>query len=256
MPAPSIIATRNPWPSRLRRALDEDMFELHFQPIVCVRDGSVQMSEALVRLLDSSGGPPVRAAEFLPAAERFGLIRELDRMVLDKAAALVAGEWPAEQAIAVNLSAVSVADEQMPRVFERVLARHGADPARLVVELTETVAITDMARARAFCTRAEALGCAISLDDFGAGCGSLQYLKHLPFSYLKIDGSFVSGLVASRIDQLVVRALVGIVRGLGRRTVAECVGDEPTMDMLRDFGVDYAQGYAIGAPAPLLAVPA
>ena len=247
---------RGSWLARLRHALDEDLFELHFQPIVCLRDGSVHMSEALLRLADRPGRPPVVAGRFLPAAERLGLIRELDRMVLAKACAIADAGSAGSEVVAINLSAVSVADDEMPAVFERTLCRHSVDPARVVVELTETAAITDMARARAFCTRAQALGCAVALDDFGSGWGSLQYLKHLPFSYQKIDGSFVSGLVASRVDQLVVRALVGIVHGLGRRTVAEYVGDTPTLEMLRAFGVDYAQGYAVGMPQPLLAAAA
>jgi EAL domain-containing protein (putative c-di-GMP-specific phosphodiesterase class I) len=253
---PARTAHRDPWPARLRRALDEDLFELHFQPIVCLRDGTVHMSEALLRLADRPGRPPVVAGRFLPAAERLGLIRELDRMVLAKACEILAAGLAEPGTVAVNLSAVSVADDAMPAVFERTLRRHGVEPERLVVELTETAAITDMARARTFCSHAEALGCAVALDDFGSGWGSLQYLKHLPFTYLKIDGSFVSGLVASRVDQLVVRALVGIVSGLGRLTVAEYVGDTPTLEMLRAYGVDYAQGYAVGVPQPLLAAAA
>ncbi len=94
-----------------------------------------------------------------------------------------------------------------------------------------------------------ALGCAVALDDFGAGFGSFQYLKHLPFSYLKIDGDFIRRLPVSRTDQLVVRALAGVVRGMGAQTIAEFVGDETTIEMLRSYGVDYAQGFAVGRPA-------
>ena len=100
-----------------------------------------------------------------------------------------------------------------------------------------------------------ALGCAVALDDFGAGFGSFQYLKHLPFSYLKIDGDFIRRLPVSRTDQLVVRALVGVVRGMGRQTIAEFVGDEPTMSMLRSYGVDYAQGFEVGRPRPICCSP-
>jgi len=121
-----------------------------------------------------------------------------------------------------------------------------------VIELTETAAISDMARAKAFCAGVQALGCAVALDDFGAGFGSFQYLKHLPFNYLKIDGEFIRGLTRSRTDQLVVKALVAVVQGLGRETIAEFVGDSATMSMLRGFGVDYAQGYEVGRPQPAL----
>ena len=108
-----------------------------------------------------------------------------------------------------------------------------------------------MDSARAFCAGVLDLGCALALDDFGAGFGSFQYLKQLPFSHLKIDGDFIRELPTSRTDQLVVRALARIVRGMGRETIAEFVGDEPTIAMLRAYDVDYAQGYQLGAPAPL-----
>jgi EAL domain-containing protein (putative c-di-GMP-specific phosphodiesterase class I) len=135
--------------------------------------------------------------------------------------------------------------------LKRELAHHRVDPARLVIEVTETAAISDMERARDFCAGVQALGCAIALDDFGAGFGSFQYLKRLPFSYLKIDGDFIRGLPGSRTDQLVVEALVAVAAGMGRRTIAEFVGDAPTMSMLRDIGVDYAQGFEVGRPRAL-----
>ena len=135
------------------------------------------------------------------------------------------------------------------------LAGKPADPSQLVVEVTETAAISDMQSAKAFCAGVLALGCAVALDDFGAGFGSFQYLKHLPFTYLKIDGDFIRRLSVSRTDQLVVKALAGVVRGMGRQTIAEFVGDVPTMSMLRSYGVDYAQGFEVGRPRPMVAVP-
>jgi EAL domain-containing protein (putative c-di-GMP-specific phosphodiesterase class I) len=242
---------RRPWLARLRRALAEDLFVLHFQPIVSLGDGRVSHYEALVRLADEPGGRLVAPGRFLPAAERYGLIREIDRMVLGKVAGILAGD-PCGPVIAMNVSAVSVTDGEMLGHLERRIALEGVEPERLVIEVTETAAISDMDQARAFCAGVQALGCAVALDDFGAGFGSFQYLKHLPFTYLKIDGDFIRGLTRSRTDQLVVKALVGVVRGLGRETIAEFVGDVPTMSMLRGFGVDYAQGYEIGRPHPAL----
>ena len=154
--------------------------------------------------------------------------------------------------IAINLSALSVTDPTMLRFIATALARHGVEPGRLSIEVTETAAISDMDRARAFCGAVLDLGCGLALDDFGAGFGSFQYLKQLPFSHLKIDGGFIRELPASRTDQLVVRAIARIVRGMGRETIAEFVGDERTVAMLRAYDVDYAQGFQIGAPAPLL----
>jgi EAL domain-containing protein (putative c-di-GMP-specific phosphodiesterase class I) len=240
---------RRPWLERLRRALAHDLFVLHYQPIVSLADGCVAHHEALVRLADEGDGSVIAPGSFLPAAERYGLIREIDRMVLDKVAALLGSETGGEGGpIAMNLSAVSLTDRDMLAHIERGLDRHGADPARLILEVTETASISDMGRARAFCAAAQALGCAVALDDFGAGFGSFHYLKHLPFSYLKIDGAFIRGLPDSAHDQLVVKALVGLVREMGQRTIAEFVGDQATLRLLRELGVDYAQGFEVGRP--------
>jgi EAL domain-containing protein (putative c-di-GMP-specific phosphodiesterase class I) len=249
---------RRPWLERLRRALRRDLFVLHYQPIVSVRDGGVSHYEALLRLADEPDGQLVAPASFLPAAERYGLIREIDRIVLDKVIALLADRRSASAhgergvSVAVNLSALSVTDGGMLGHIENRLARYRIRPEQLVIEVTETAAISDMRRAKAFCADVQALGCPIALDDFGAGFGSFQYLKHLPFTYLKIDGDFIRRLPASRKDQLVVQALVGVVQGMGRQTIAEFVGDESTLRLLRRYGVDYAQGFEVGRPHPVV----
>ncbi len=241
---------RRPWLGRLRRALAADGLVLHYQPIVSLADGRVAHHEALVRLRDERDGHLIGPASFLPAAERSGLIGEIDRVVIDKVAAQLGSDPADSRGIAVNLSALSVTDRDMLAHVSSSLERHGADPARLVIEVTETASISDMQRAREFCLGAHELGCAVALDDFGAGFGSLHYLKHLPFRYLKIDGAFIRGLPDSPHDQLVVRALVGLVRAMGQRTVAEFVGDRRTLELLRELGVDYAQGFEVGRPAP------
>jgi EAL domain-containing protein (putative c-di-GMP-specific phosphodiesterase class I) len=244
---------RRPWLARLRRALEEQLFVLHYQPIMSLRDGSVSHYEALVRLADEPGGGLVAPGRFLPAAERYGLIREIDRMVLSQVATLLAGEHGKQGVrIAINCSSLSITDGEMLAQIEAALALARVDPAQLVIEVTETAAISDMGRARSFCAGVQALGCMVALDDFGAGFGSFQYLKHLPFQYLKIDGDFIRGLPASPKDQLVVRALVELARGMGKQTIAEYVGDEATVKLLRDYGVDYAQGFEVGAPHPVV----
>jgi EAL domain-containing protein (putative c-di-GMP-specific phosphodiesterase class I) len=243
---------RRPWLERLRRALDARLFVLHFQPIVALSDRRVSHHEALLRLADEPDGSLVAPGRFLPAAERYGLVRDIDRMVIDEIAALLAAEDDERTRIAVNVSALSVTDTTMLAFIERRLSWHGVEPSQLVIEITETAAISDMDSARAFCAGVLALGCELALDDFGAGFGSFQYLKHLPFSYLKIDGDFIRRLPSSRTDQLVVRALAGVVRGMGAQTIAEFVGDETTIGMLRSYGVDYAQGFAVGRPRPTL----
>ena len=243
---------RRPWLERLRRALDGGLFVLHFQPIVRLSDRTVSHHEALVRLADEADGSLVAPGRFLPAAERYGLIREIDRLVIDQVATLLGEAGEREQRIAVNVSALSVTDKTMLAFIERRLRWHGADPSQLVLEITETAAISDMDSAREFCAGVLALGCDLALDDFGAGFGSFQYLRHLPYSYLKIDGDFIRRLPVSRTDQLLVRALAGVVRGMGGETIAEFVGDETTIGMLRSYGVDYAQGFAVGHPQPKL----
>jgi EAL domain-containing protein (putative c-di-GMP-specific phosphodiesterase class I) len=268
---------RRPWLARLRRALDGGLFVLHFQPIVALSDRSISHHEALLRLADEPDGKLVAPGRFLPAAERYGLIRDIDRMVIDEVAALLGarsgrssddegdgavagvdsiGPGVAPARIAVNVSALSVTDATLLTYLQRRLHWHGADPSQLVIEITETAAISDMDSAREFCAGVLALGCELALDDFGAGFGSFQYLKHLPFTYLKIDGDFIRRLPVSRTDQLVVRALAGVVRGMGGQTIAEFVGDETTFGMLRSYGVDYAQGFAVGRPQPTLLAPA
>jgi EAL domain-containing protein (putative c-di-GMP-specific phosphodiesterase class I) len=238
-----------PWCKRLRRALREDLFVLHYQPIVSLHNGAVSHYEALIRLADDPDEPLTPPCSFLPAAERYGLIQEIDRMVIGKVVALMGGELSERDArVAVNLSALSITDRGMLAHIEQELVRHRVDPERLIVEVTETAAIGDMSRAQSFCEGVHTLGSSVALDDFGVGFGSFHYLKHLSFRYLKIDGDFIRTLPASHKDQLVVQALVGVARGMGKQTIAEYVGDEPTLHLLRSYGVDYAQGFEVGRP--------
>ena len=132
-----------------------------------------------------------------------------------------------------------------------LLEAHPIPPGRLVIEITETAAITSIQRARALARELRELGCMLALDDFGAGFASFYYLKHLHFDYLKIDGEFIRNLCVTPTDQLVVKAIVTIAQGLGTRTVAEFVGDDETVELLREFGIDYGQGYHLGPPRPL-----
>jgi EAL domain-containing protein (putative c-di-GMP-specific phosphodiesterase class I) len=240
---------RRPWLARLGRALAEDRFVVHYQPIVSLASGEVAHYEALVRLADDAGGL-IAPACFLPAAERYGLVCQIDRMVVEKVLARLARGGDAR--VAVNLSALSVTDPGMLDDIRRRLARHRVAPQRLLIELTETASIASMERARDFCLGARALGCELALDDFGSGFGAFHYLKHLPFGFLKIDGGFIRALPSSPRDQLVVKALVAMARGMGMRTIAELVENDATLRLLARFGVDYAQGFHVGRPAAAL----
>ncbi len=249
--ADSHTLQRRPWLARLRRALREDLFVLHYQPIVSLQSGEVSHYEALVRLADEPDAPPLAPGAFLPAAERYGLVREIDRVVVAKAVRMLAGEL-AERAVgvAVNLSALSIVDGEMLAHIERELLRHGVAAQRLTLEVTETAAISDMASAKRFCEGAAALGCQLALDDFGVGFGSFYYAKRLPFTYLKIDGEFIRGLCRCANDRLMVQALVQVARGMGMQTTAEWVGDVATLELLGELGVDFAQGFQVGRPQP------
>jgi PAS domain S-box-containing protein len=234
------------WLARIREALEDDRFLLHAQPIIDLASGETVQHELLIRMLDEQGGlvPP---GLFLPVAEQYGLIREIDRWVIRQGAQLAAHGNPIE----LNISAESLGDPGLYDVVERELQAAGADPRLVVIEITETALLKNEDVAQTFIERVAALGCRVALDDFGTGYGGFTYVKRLPVDYLKIDIEFVRDLPRSPASQHVVRAIVGLARDFGQQTVAEGVEDQQTLQMLRDYGVDYAQGYAIGRPAPI-----
>jgi diguanylate cyclase (GGDEF)-like protein/PAS domain S-box-containing protein len=247
------MEVRLTWAERIRNALREDRFVLHAQPIVSLGEESgARRHELLLRMIDESGDliPP---GTFLYVAERFGLVEEIDRWVIREAVRMLAVEERSgrKACFAVNLSAKSIQNPAMTQFLAQRLAATGVDPRGLMFEVTETVAIENIDRAKQFARELRDLGCSFALDDFGSGFASFYYLKHLDFDYLKIDGEFIKNLPSSETDQLVVRSLVDIARGMGRKTIAEFVGDDETIDILRDYGVDYAQGFHLGKPRPL-----
>jgi PAS domain S-box-containing protein len=233
------------WVARVRDALAEDRFVLYAQPIVDVQSGCTVQHELLLRMVDVDGSiiPP---AAFLPAAEEYGLIVEVDRWVMLQAIGLAAQG----HAVELNLSGRSISAPGLIDAFSSELRRTGADPSLIVVELTETALLEDEGAAVLFLERIGALGCQLALDDFGTGYGGFRYLKSLPVDLLKIDMDFVRDLPTNEASQHVVKAVVSLARDFNQRTVAEGVEDEETMRLLRDFGVDYAQGYLIARPMP------
>ena len=209
--------------------------------------------EVLLRLRDDEGGEPLTPNTFLYVAERFGLIQAIDAWVACQAIELIAENESAGRPLVlhVNLSGKSIGDPKVAALTESALTGAGIDPSRLVFEVTETAAMANIEETKAFAHRLRARGCRLALDDFGAGFGSFYYLKNLPFDYLKIDGDLIRGLATSPMDQLVVAAIVGIARGMGKQTIAEFVADDETVRLLEKAGVDYAQGYHVGRPEPL-----
>ena len=153
--------------------------------------------------------------------------------------------------VEVNISGRSAGDPDLLELIERELADAEVRPGQIIFEISETIAVSNIPRAQHFAARLADLGCRFALDDFGAGFGSFSYLKHLPFDYLKIDGDFVRHSAVDTTDQLVIQAVVDIAHGLGKRTIAEHVGDQATTALLRSMGVDHAQGFHLGGPAPL-----
>jgi len=246
------MTERMAWSQRMRIALERDGFVLFQQPVVDLATGLPKSHELLLRMRGDDGEliPP---AAFLPIAEQSGLIVEIDRWVTRQAIETLARqlERGSPLRLAVNLSGASVSDPEMLELIERLLEGRHLPRGSLIFEVTETAAIVNIDHARAFAARLAELGCELALDDFGAGFGSFYYLKRLPFDYLKIDGDFIRQLTSSREDQLVVRAIVQIAQGLGKRTVAEFVGDQETLLLLRELGVDDGQGFHLGKPAPL-----
>jgi EAL domain-containing protein (putative c-di-GMP-specific phosphodiesterase class I) len=234
------------WVDRIRDALERDRFVLYAQPIIDVASGEVVQHELLIRMLDDAGDivPP---GLFLPVAERHGLIGEIDRWVV-REAALLAG---AGHAVELNLSGDSLGDPQLVHFVEAQLREAGASPSDVVLEITETALIRNQETARVFAERVAALGCKLALDDFGTGYGGFTYLKQLPFDYLKIDIEFVRDLLENPASRAVVQAVVRLAADFGKKTVAEGVEDDATLAELRALGVDYAQGYGIGRPAPV-----
>jgi EAL domain-containing protein (putative c-di-GMP-specific phosphodiesterase class I) len=241
--------TRVTWAERIREALASDAFTLYVQPIIDLTGAQPLRYEVLVRMLDRDGGV-VAPGSFLQVAERFDLVQRIDRWVA-RTAIRTLSEVAGSTRFHVNLSAKSLRDGDLLALVERELSDTGVDPDRVVFEITETAAVANLEESRSFAERLRGLGCGFALDDFGTGFSSFYYLKHLPVDVVKIDGDFVRELPRSRIDQIVVSSVVGIAAELGCTTVGEFVEDEQTLRLLRDYGVEHAQGYHCGRPRPL-----
>ncbi len=245
------IELRLVWERRIREALDSEGFALVLQPIMDIRKNLIMGHEVLLRLINEKGEMELPGV-FLPIAERFGLIHDIDRWVVKKAIHLIKklkqDGKPAY--LEVNISGKSFADKKLLPMIRNELAVTGVDTASLILvfEITETALIENMADAQSFISELKSIGCLFALDDFGIGFSSFNYLKQLPVDYLKIDGSFIVNLARDTTDQHLVKAMVEVARGLGKKTTAEFVGSEETLCLLREYGIDYAQGYHIGKP--------
>ena len=236
----------------LRAALDQGRFLFHGQPILDLRQNRVPHYELLLRLAGENGEvlPP---SAFLGEAERCGLLPPLERWVVRQAIQLLArdGNGRGEYGLSVNLSGRAFGDPELPVLIERELATAGVAPRRLVLEMRESAAVANLDQAREFALAMRRLGCRLALDDFGVGMSSLHHLVELPVDFLKIDGTFVHNVSHNAVERQLVRAVVEMALALNKETIAESVTDEPTLEVLRSCGVDYAQGYHVGRPCAL-----
>ena len=248
------------WVQKIRNGLDEQRFCLFAQEIRTLNKDEPRHShiELLLRLRDEDG-KLIQPGSFMPAAERYGLMPLIDRWVIRNAFALIASRLSASEparlsSCAINLSGATFGDNDFVDYVRRQFEIHQVPPGMICFEITETSAITNLPSAKQFIQALKGLGCRFSLDDFGTGMSSFSYLKHLPVDIIKIDGGFVTEMLNSKIDRAMIEMIVHIAKVMGKSTVAEFVESNEILEALREIGVDYAQGYAIGKPVPFESV--
>ena len=237
---------------RILSAMRDDRLLLYAQPIQNFTGDAAPCFELLIRMR-AENGDLVLPVDIISTAERLGLIRDIDRWVVQRAIRLLAmtQEEDSDIHFSINLSGCAFSDAALLDVIRNEFALTGASPHRLIIEITETTAIADIEGAGRFIETLKRIGCRFSLDDFGSGVSSYYYLKHLPIDFLKIDGSLVTGLAKDSADECFVNAIVEMCRGLHIQTVAEYVEDQQVLDAVSKTGVDFVQGFHVGMPEPL-----
>ncbi|GMW06825.1 MAG: hypothetical protein AMXMBFR8_16210 [Nevskiales bacterium] len=243
------------WAARINSALEESRFELFrmtIQPLLAEEFGSHY--EILLRMRDEQGAL-VSPDLFIAAAERYGITPRIDRWVVETTFRWLVSEADERERLAlcsINLSGLSLVDDDFLPFVVRQFQKSGLDPTKICFEITETSAIASYAQASRFINSLKELGCRFALDDFGTGLSSFGYLKHFPVDYLKIDGSFVKEILHDPIDREMVRSINEIGHLTGKRTIAEYAANAEIITMLKGMGVDYAQGYGIAEPKRIL----
>jgi diguanylate cyclase (GGDEF)-like protein len=242
------------WVGRLTQAMEEDRLLLYYQPIVALGDdGMPPHFELLLRL--ENGAEPIMPMAFIPAAERYQLMPQLDRWVIEHALAQCASgllRMPHDDSvIGINLSGASLSDARFQTFIREILNQHNQIAPRLCFEITETAAMSNLDSVVSLIQDLKALGCHFALDDFGSGLSSFAYLRSLAVDYIKIDGAFVRDMVRDPVDAAMVEAIAKVARIMGIYTVAEFVEDNETIQALRALGVNYAQGNHFAAPRPI-----
>ncbi len=245
-----LLETRVLWKHKIENALEKDLFVLYFQPIMNIQTNTIQHYEVLIRMRDGETGEISLPGKFIEIAEETGLINSIDHYVIKHSMKkLVTLQDKGSTAkLAINLSGAVVDNKLLLPLLRRTIAEYKINPGSLIFEITETAAVSNFQQAKLLMTEIRKLGCEFSLDDFGVGFSSFNYLRQLPVDIIKIDGIFIRDLDKNADDQLFVKALVDVAKGLGKKTIAEYVENKDILAILDKFGVDYAQGYYIGRP--------
>ena len=246
------------WEPRITDALDHDGFCLHYQPIISTRttEHDCRHYEALIRMIDSKGRL-ILPGKFIPTAELYGLIDDIDRWAIRRVIADIqslSGRQQHDLRISINLSGPTISDDSFMPFLLDTIDMSGINPQHLQFEITETAAIRQFDRALELINALKARGCRFSLDDFGTGLSSLGYLKQMPVDYLKIDGSFIRNMELNDVDFSMVSTINHLAHVMGIATIAECVENQIQLSMLQEIGVDCVQGFFIEKPKPLSAI--
>jgi diguanylate cyclase (GGDEF)-like protein/PAS domain S-box-containing protein len=248
------------WLQKLQGALRDGKFELYFQPIVHARAGGVRgpALEVFVRLMGEHGQPGAPPAEFIRAAERYRLMPQIDRWVVQTVlSALGRGgmKVPPGRSVAINIAGQTLGDSDFLEFVVDCFDHTGANPGEICFEVTESSVVANLDHAHRFIAVLHGMGCEFALDDFGSGLSSFSTLRTLPMDYLKIDGSFIHNLADDLVNKAMVGAMIELSRSLNFRVVAEQVEDQLSLDTVTDMGIDFVQGFAVGRPAPLSVIP-
>lgn len=241
------------WQNKIQYAFEYDRFVLHFQPVLDLGKNAISHYEALVRIVENSG-KLILPTPFINIAEKTGLINNIDHWVLSQTQKILAklSRRSPDMRIALNLSAHAFSDNRLLPLLTEISSSKHIMPQNVILEITETAALQDFTTACDMITTIKKMGFSFALDDFGVGFASFYYLQKLPVDYIKIDGSFVRHLSHNENNQTLVKAITDVARGFGKKTIAEYVEDKDTLQLIKKFRVDYAQGYYIGEPTNLM----